>query len=124
MQLKHLPTGIVIKCQETRSRDQNRKIARQLLALKLEEIEKGSESRVAKLRERDTKKKASKSKKARRKYRKLEEEKNSSDTHTKILEKSRDERRPGEELEETDDSKMSKQYRLHTQDRTEAESKD
>ncbi|KAG9719516.1 hypothetical protein KCU59_g18006, partial [Aureobasidium melanogenum] len=26
VQLKHLPTGLVIKCQETRSRSQNRKI--------------------------------------------------------------------------------------------------
>ncbi|KAH0408375.1 hypothetical protein KCU90_g21991, partial [Aureobasidium melanogenum] len=32
VQLKHLPTGLVIKCQETRSRSQNRKIARRILA--------------------------------------------------------------------------------------------
>jgi len=75
VQLKHVPTGIVIKSQATRSREQNRKIARRLLAEKLEEMEKGDESRLAKLRERDQKKKASKSKKAKRKYKKLELEK-------------------------------------------------
>lgn len=75
VQLKHVPTGIVIKSQATRSREQNRKIARRLLAEKLEEMEKGDESRAAKLRERDQKKKASKSKKAKRKYKKLELEK-------------------------------------------------
>src|SRR3712207_3914024 len=31
VQLKHIPTGIVVKCQDTRSRTQNRKTARQLL---------------------------------------------------------------------------------------------
>ncbi|CAR28126.1 hypothetical protein ZYGR_0N06170 [Zygosaccharomyces rouxii] len=36
VQLKHLPTGIVVECQQTRSRDQNRKIAREKLALEIE----------------------------------------------------------------------------------------
>lgn len=27
VQLKHVPTGIIVSCQETRSRDQNRKLA-------------------------------------------------------------------------------------------------
>ncbi|SCU84096.1 LAMI_0C06216g1_1 [Lachancea mirantina] len=35
VQLRHLPSGIVVECQETRSRDQNRKIAREKLALKI-----------------------------------------------------------------------------------------
>ncbi|KAI9738551.1 MAG: hypothetical protein M1835_001353 [Candelina submexicana] len=70
--LKHIPTGIVVKSQETRSRSQNRKIARRLLAAKLEVIEKGSESRTAVLAEVKKRKKASKDKKAKRKYRKLE----------------------------------------------------
>ncbi|MCJ1393030.1 hypothetical protein MMC18_005902 [Xylographa bjoerkii] len=73
VQLKHLPTGIVIKSQATRSRSQNRKIARTLLAEKLEVLEKGSESRVAVKQERARKKKASSGKKARRKYRALGE---------------------------------------------------
>ncbi|KAL8721799.1 MAG: hypothetical protein Q9225_001599 [Loekoesia sp. 1 TL-2023] len=69
VQLKHLPTGMVVKSQATRSRSQNRSIARRLLAEKLEEAEKGSESRAALKLEIKRKKKASKVKKARRKYR-------------------------------------------------------
>ena len=66
--MKHLPTGTVIKSQNTRSRSQNRKIARRLLAEKIEAAEKGPESRTALKAEVKRKKKASKSKKARRKY--------------------------------------------------------
>ncbi|KAL8693648.1 MAG: hypothetical protein Q9218_001558 [Villophora microphyllina] len=69
VQLKHLPTGMVVKSQATRSRSQNRSIARRLLADKLEEAEKGPESRTALKDEIKRKKKASKSKKARRKHR-------------------------------------------------------
>ena len=69
VQLKHLPTGLVVKSQATRSRSQNRKIARRILAEKLEEAEKGPESRGAIKKEIKRKKKASKTKKARRKYR-------------------------------------------------------
>ncbi|TKA83057.1 hypothetical protein B0A55_00945 [Friedmanniomyces simplex] len=75
VQLKHLPSGIVVKCQETRSRQLNRKFARQILAEKLDVLEKGDESRSAIKGERARVKKASASKKAKRKYRKLEEEK-------------------------------------------------
>lgn len=73
VQLKHLPTGLVIKCQETRSRSQNRKIARRILAERIELMTMGDQSRAALKAERDKKKKASKNKKARRKYRKLED---------------------------------------------------
>ncbi|KAF2083887.1 hypothetical protein K490DRAFT_21891, partial [Saccharata proteae CBS 121410] len=69
VQLKHLPTGMVIKYQGTRSRSQNRKIARRMLAERIEEMELGSESRTKIKRERVSKKKASAAKKARRKYR-------------------------------------------------------
>ncbi|KAL9128219.1 MAG: hypothetical protein Q9217_003065 [Psora testacea] len=69
VQLKHIPTGMVVKSQATRSRSQNRTIARRLLAEKLEEVEKGPESRTALKAEIKRKKKASKMKKARRKYR-------------------------------------------------------
>ncbi|TGZ84152.1 hypothetical protein EX30DRAFT_338711 [Ascodesmis nigricans] len=75
VQLKHLPTGIVVKSQATRSRTQNRKIARRLLAERLELMEKGGESRKAKVAEKKKKKKNSADKKKRRKYRKLQEEK-------------------------------------------------
>ena len=75
VQLVHAPTGMVVKSQATRSRSQNRKIARRILGEKLEEQEKGPESRVAIKAEVKRKKKASSDKKARRKYRRLEEEK-------------------------------------------------
>ncbi|GAB7365708.1 hypothetical protein MBLNU230_g7046t1 [Neophaeotheca triangularis] len=73
VQLKHLPTGLVVKSQETRSRSQNRKIARQVLAERLEVLEKGEGSRTALKAERAKGKKASAIKKSRRKYRKLAE---------------------------------------------------
>ncbi|KAK8066364.1 hypothetical protein PG997_013111 [Apiospora hydei] len=74
VQLKHLPTGIVVKCQETRSRSQNRFIARQLLANRLDDLTKGDQSRSAIVGEAKRKKRASSAKKSRRKYRKLDEE--------------------------------------------------
>lgn len=73
VQIIHKPTGIVVKSQATRSRSQNEKIARQLLADKIEALQKGDQSRVAIKAERARKKKASKMKKSRRKYRQLEE---------------------------------------------------
>ncbi|KAJ6264747.1 hypothetical protein Dda_0898 [Drechslerella dactyloides] len=75
VQLRHVPTGIVVKSQDTRSREQNRKIARQLLASKLEDIEKGDQSRNNVLKQVANKKKASKRKKSLRKYRKLDDAK-------------------------------------------------
>ncbi|KAH0543375.1 hypothetical protein FGG08_002331 [Glutinoglossum americanum] len=75
VQLKHIPTGLVVKSQATRSRTQNRKIARNLLAEKLEEVQKGSESRRGMKAEVAKKRKASKTKKAKRKYRKQDREK-------------------------------------------------
>ncbi|KAH0566400.1 hypothetical protein GP486_000183 [Trichoglossum hirsutum] len=80
VQLKHIPTGLIIKSQATRSRTQNRKIARRLMAEKLEETEKGPESRRAVKAEVAKKRKASKTKKARRKYRNLGERKAAADT--------------------------------------------
>ncbi|KAJ9659062.1 hypothetical protein H2198_003351 [Neophaeococcomyces mojaviensis] len=74
VQLTHLQTGIVVKSQATRSRTQNEHIARRILAEKLELIEKGTESRVAKKQERASRKKRSAEKKSRRKYRKLADE--------------------------------------------------
>lgn len=75
MQLKHIPTGIVLKVQATRSRTQNRKIAREMLAARVEEIEKGKESRVAVVGETKKKRKSSAVKKSKRKYKLLEEAK-------------------------------------------------
>ncbi|KAM0287415.1 hypothetical protein ACHAQH_000365 [Verticillium albo-atrum] len=73
VQLKHKPTGIVVKCQATRSRTQNRKIARQLLAERLDDLENGDQSRSAIVGEAKRKKAASAAKKSKRKYKKLEE---------------------------------------------------
>ncbi|KAL2855439.1 RF-1 domain-containing protein [Aspergillus pseudoustus] len=75
VQVIHKPTGIVVKSQATRSQSQNEKIARQLLADKVEQLLKGDESRAALKAERERKKKASRAKKSRRKYRELEEKK-------------------------------------------------
>lgn len=73
VQLIHKPTNTVVKSQATRSRSQNQKIARRLLAEKIELLEKGDKSRVSIKAEASKKKKASKAKKSRRKYRALEE---------------------------------------------------
>ncbi|KAF5659198.1 polypeptide chain release factor [Fusarium heterosporum] len=75
VQLKHVPTGIVVKSQATRSRDQNRKHARELLAQRVDELRNGDQSRSAIVGQVKLKKASSASKKSRRKYKKLEEEK-------------------------------------------------
>ena len=71
VQLKHIPTGIVVKYQDTRSRAQNRKIARKLLQDRLEEFELGDDARTRVKAREKSKKKASSDKKKRRKYRAL-----------------------------------------------------
>ncbi|TVY55340.1 putative peptide chain release factor-like protein [Lachnellula suecica] len=75
VQLKHIPTGLVLKVQEHRSRSQNRKLARQLLAEKLDVMERGDQSRKAVIGEIKKKKKSSATKKSKRKYKRLEENK-------------------------------------------------
>lgn len=75
VQLKHIPTGIVVKYQDTRSRAQNRKIARKLLQDRLEEFELGDEARTRIKAREKSKKKASSDKKKRRKYRALDAQK-------------------------------------------------
>ncbi|EGW33088.1 uncharacterized protein SPAPADRAFT_60397 [Spathaspora passalidarum NRRL Y-27907] len=77
VQLTHLPTGIVVTCQYSRSQEQNRKRARELLALKLEELENPESCRNAVLKERAQKVKQSKSKKSKRKKRKSKRRKKS-----------------------------------------------
>lgn len=81
----------MVKSQATRSRSQNRKIARRILAEKLEEREKGPESRVAIKADLKQKRKASASKKARRKYRRLDEEKGVTQEREKEGEQQRNE---------------------------------
>lgn len=45
--LKHLPSGVEVKCQRHREREKNRKSAYKLLILKIEEIVLGKESQKA-----------------------------------------------------------------------------
>lgn len=71
VQLRHKPTGIVVKSQATRSRDQNRKEAREILARKVDELLNGEQSRSAIVGRIKQKRAASADKKKRRKYRKL-----------------------------------------------------
>ncbi|POS84616.1 hypothetical protein EPUL_004416, partial [Erysiphe pulchra] len=75
VQLIHKPTGIVVKVQETRSREQNRKLAREKLALRIEKLQKGDDSRLAIVSATKSKRKASAKKKSKRKYRTLEAQK-------------------------------------------------
>ena len=78
MQITHLPTGVVVKSQATRSRSQNHKIAKEILAEKIEFLQKGDASRAAKKIELKRKRKASAAKKSKRKYRALDEAKSGS----------------------------------------------
>ncbi|POR36437.1 Putative peptide chain release factor-like protein, mitochondrial [Tolypocladium paradoxum] len=75
VQLKHIPTGIVVKSQATRSRSQNRKHARELLAQKVDDLLHGDQSRSAIVGKVKRKKAASAAKKSRRKYKMLDEDK-------------------------------------------------
>jgi protein subunit release factor A len=66
--LKHVPTGLHVRCQETRSLDGNRRIARRLLLQKLDDQLNGDLSKrnvkINKLR----KKKANRRNKSKQKY--------------------------------------------------------
>lgn len=65
--MKHIPTGIVVSSQFSRSREQNRKKAREILALKIEELtaEPGTSRTaiIAEYKKNKARKKKSKSKK-------------------------------------------------------------
>lgn len=45
--LKHKPSGMIVRCQETRSQMKNRELARKMLQRKLDEIVRGEESLAA-----------------------------------------------------------------------------
>jgi len=82
VQITHLPTGTVVKSQATRSRSQNHKIAKEILAEKIELLQKGDESRAAKKIEVKSKRKASATKKSKRKYKALEEARSDAEVTT------------------------------------------
>ncbi|KAJ7309762.1 hypothetical protein JRQ81_007828 [Phrynocephalus forsythii] len=63
--LKHLPSGIVVKCHQTRSTEENRKRAREILQEKVDVFYKGEASEVVKAQREMEKKKEAKKKKAR-----------------------------------------------------------
>jgi protein subunit release factor B len=67
-QLMHVPTGLVVQSHETRSLQQNRTIARRLLAQALDQRENGANSRVAVKIQRLQKQKAKRNKRSREKY--------------------------------------------------------
>ncbi|KAF5308703.1 hypothetical protein FQR65_LT06064 [Abscondita terminalis] len=54
--LKHIPTGFIVKCHETRSLDQNRKRARALLTSKLDDHINGEDSISSQQKKYETKK--------------------------------------------------------------------
>lgn len=74
VQLRHIPTGMMIKCQESRSRDENRRIARRILARKLDVLENEENSWDEVKKWKEIRKKKNREKKSRRKYRRLAEE--------------------------------------------------
>jgi protein subunit release factor B len=59
----------VVKCQDTRSREQNRKLAREHLAEKIDDLLNADQSRSAVVARLKAKKKSSAAKKSRRKHR-------------------------------------------------------
>ncbi|XP_042297746.1 mitochondrial translation release factor in rescue [Sceloporus undulatus] len=63
--LKHLPSGIVVKCHQTRSVEQNRKKAREILQEKVDVFYKGETSDVIKEKKESEKRKQEKRKRAR-----------------------------------------------------------
>ncbi|KAI5953691.1 hypothetical protein KGF54_003063 [Candida jiufengensis] len=75
VEIRHLPTNIIVSCQESRLQERNRIKAREILALKLDDLYNPGTSRNAVLKERAQKVKQNKSKKSNRKYKKLDEEK-------------------------------------------------
>ncbi|KAM6297993.1 mitochondrial translation release factor in rescue [Aegotheles albertisi] len=62
--LKHIPSGIVVKCHQTRSVEQNRKIAREILQEKVDLFYKGEDSDVFKEKKASEKKKQEKKRRA------------------------------------------------------------
>ncbi|SCU85637.1 LANO_0C04852g1_1 [Lachancea nothofagi CBS 11611] len=76
VQLKHMPSGIVVECQETRSRHQNRKLARDKLALQIARWQNGGEpiARETAIHEWEKQGKKSRERKSRDKHEKHDEE--------------------------------------------------
>ncbi|XP_070571442.1 mitochondrial translation release factor in rescue-like [Ptychodera flava] len=69
--LKHLPTGIVVKCHQTRSQTKNEEIARRILREKLDIHFKGEDSVIIQEKKKEEKKKQEKKRKSKIKLEKL-----------------------------------------------------
>lgn len=74
--LKHIPTGIEVKCERTRSQSLNRYYARKILLDKLEEVLLGRESRKRKEIEKRIKQKRKLRKRALKKLKGISEDPN------------------------------------------------
>ncbi|OLL25769.1 putative peptide chain release factor-like protein, mitochondrial [Neolecta irregularis DAH-3] len=68
VQLRHIPTGITVKCQDSRYRELNRHVARKNLQKKLDVLENGDNSRAARKFAKVREKKKNREKKAKKKY--------------------------------------------------------
>ena len=68
VQLRHIPTGIQVSCQENRDLTSNRKLARKILARKVEFQENGTDSVLGKRIAKIQKRKAKAAKRSRDKY--------------------------------------------------------
>lgn len=66
--LKHVPTGTVVRCQETRSRHRNRELARRILRDKLDLAIRGEHSRLAMEANKERARKAAKRRKTIKKH--------------------------------------------------------
>eukprot|EP01113_Clastostelium_recurvatum_P009671 TRINITY_DN14689_c1_g1_i1.p1 TRINITY_DN14689_c1_g1~~TRINITY_DN14689_c1_g1_i1.p1 ORF type:complete len:166 (-),score=33.67 TRINITY_DN14689_c1_g1_i1:115-612(-) len=84
VQIKHIPSGRVVTCQATRSREQNRKLARNILVRKMDVEMNKENSREAIAREKERKRKANRRKKSNRKYHNQEEADDDKDTIIEI----------------------------------------
>ncbi len=67
VQLRHLPTGLEVKCQRERTQALNRYFARKILAAKIEALMKGEESEERKRIEKIRRQKRKRSKRAKEK---------------------------------------------------------
>jgi peptide chain release factor len=65
--LKHIPTGIEVKCQESRSQASNRFFARRILADRIEEAQRGEDSDLARMIRKIRRQKTKRAKRARAK---------------------------------------------------------
>lgn len=67
--LTHAQSGLTVRCQETRSRELNRFLARRRLAERLEEIREGAASQAQQLREKIRRQKRRRSRRSKEKMR-------------------------------------------------------